>query len=128
MKIMRFYHCMKQMSNSRLTKQIFLYDQYFIYFNNTLTTWSQEIQNIIAKHDLHQVIDRFTPKPVLKLLHDLLHTSDISRLKTECWRSNKLRTSNTLFSPFIPHSDIVSYTLLYMPFVPTLTWMFATPN
>ena len=115
-RMMRFFYRMREMNNNRLTKKIFLYDQHYTSLNNTLTTWSQEIQNIISKQNLSSVIDRFDSKSVLKLLQDSLLLSDKSMLRRECLSSTKLRTYNTLFSPFIPHSSIISYTRLTMSF------------
>ena len=116
-RMMRFYYRMKEMCNSRLTKKIFLYDQHFTASNPNLATWSHEVQSIISKHNLYYVIERFGSKSVLNLLHDSLHNNDMSVLRGECLSSSKLRTYNTLFSPFIPHSSIISYTRLSMPFI-----------
>ena len=114
--MMRFFYCMKGKNNNGLTKKNFLYDQHFTSSNETLTTWSKEIDNIISKQNLSSVIDRFDSKSVLKLLKDSLLLSDKTMLRRECLSSTKLRTYNTLFSPFIAHSSTIAYTRLTMPF------------
>ena len=116
-KMFRFYFRMKNMMESRLTKKIFLYDEYFTSCNPNLTTWSKEISNIISQHALLPVLDETQPKVVINMLNDSLLQNDIAMVKRDCVRSTKLDTYNSLFSPYVSHSSVISYTRLCLPFI-----------
>ena len=47
---------MLNMENCRLTKKIYLYDQYFSLCNPQSSTWSNEIANIVSKTNLYDVV------------------------------------------------------------------------
>ena len=37
--------------------------------------------------------------------------------RRECLKSDKLRTYNTLFDPFVPHESVIAYTRQCLPFI-----------
>ena len=108
---------MLNMENCRLTKQIYLYDQHFSKCNPLLATWSSEIADIISKNSLSDVVFTQSPKIVLSLLKNSLVTRDQHMHRKECLKSDKLRTYNTLFDPFVPHESVIAYTRQCLPFI-----------
>ena len=116
-RMLRFYFRMLNMENCRLTKKIYLYDQYFAQCNPLLSTWSSEISDIVAKNNLSAVIYTQPPKIVLSLLKNSLSDRDQFKLRQECLKSDKLRTYNSLFTPFVPYESVISYTRLCLPFI-----------
>ena len=113
----RFYFRMLNMENCRLTKKIYLYDQYFAQCNPQLSTWASEISDIVAKNNLSAVIYTQPPKSVLSLLKNSLSDRDQFKLRQECLKSDKLRTYNSLFTPLVPYESVISYTRLCLPFI-----------
>ena len=103
--------------NCRLTKKIYLYDQYFAQCNPQLSTWASEISDIVAKNNLSAVIYTQPPKSVLSLLKNSLSDRDQFKLRQECLKSDKLRTYNSLFTPLVPYESVISYTRLCLPFI-----------
>ena len=116
-KMLRFYYRLKDMDNNRLTKKILLYDQNLSNCNPNLPTWSSEIKQITTRNNLLFSIDRIRPKLCLQMLHESLLKKDIIMFRQECLKLPKLRTYNTLFSPFIDHMSTVNYTRLCLPFI-----------
>ena len=115
-RMLRFYFRMKQMSNNRLTKQIFLYDQFFSKSSPNLDTWSNEVMQILSRNNLFFVVNSVAPKLAIKMLQDSLLTKDCANFTKECSKLPKLRTYNHIVSPFISH-DAVHYTRLCLPFI-----------
>ena len=97
---------MMQMSNSRLTKPIFLYDQHISKCNPHNSTWSNEITQILVCNDLFFVSSSFNPKTALKILHNSQLEKDVAVFSKECI---KLKTSYN-------YSSITHYTRLCLPF------------
>ena len=89
-KMLRFYFRMKQMSNNRLTKQIFLYDQHISQSNPNLDTWSNEIMQILIRNNMYLSVNFVEPKLVFKTLQDSLLTKDCVNFKMECEKLPKL--------------------------------------
>ena len=116
-KMLRFYFRMLNMENCRLTKQIYLYDQHFSKCNPRLATWSSEIVEIISQNNLSAIVHTQSPKIVLSLLKNSLQTRDQNMHRRECLKSDKLRTYNTLFDPFVPHESAIAYTRQCLPFI-----------
>ena len=116
-RMLRFYFRMLSMENCRLTKKIYLYDQNFSKCNPLLPTWSSEISDIISQNHLTAVIFNQPPKIVLNSLKDSLLQRDLVKCRNDCLKSDKLRTYNTLFKPFVPHESVISYTRLCLPFI-----------
>ena len=108
---------MLNMENCRLTKQIYLYDQHFSRCNPEMSTWSSEIADIITNNNLSAVVYNQSPKIVLSLLKNSLLTRDQNMHRKECLKSDKLRTYNTLFDPFVPHESVIAYTRQCLPFI-----------
>ena len=55
----RFYLRMKNMSDDRLTKKIFLYDQMFSAKNCNTPSWSNEIKQIVSRNSMLFITDSF---------------------------------------------------------------------
>ena len=83
-KMIRFYFRMHQMSNNRLTKQIFLYDQFFSKSSPNLDTWSKEVMQILSRNNLFFVVNSVAPKLAIKMLQDSLLTKDCASFTREC--------------------------------------------
>ena len=62
-------------------------------------------------------INNYQPKLGIQILHDSLLEKDLVVFRTNCLSATKLRTYNTLFSPFVPHLNTVKYTRLCLPFI-----------
>ena len=115
--MLRFYFRMLNMENCRLTKQIYLYDQHFSKCNPLLATWSSEIVDIISQNNLSAIVHNQSPKIVLSLLKNSLLTRDQNMHRRASLKSDKLRTYNTLFDPFVPHESVIAYTRQCLPFI-----------
>ena len=116
-RMLRFYYRMLNMENCRLTKKIYLYDQYLSQCNPLLSTWSNEISDIVAKNNLSDIVFTQPPKIVLNLLENSLLSRDQYKLRSECLKSDKLRTYNSLFTSRDPYFSVISYTRLCLPFI-----------
>ena len=93
-RMLRFYYRMLNMENCRLTKKIYLYDQYFSLRNPQSSTWSNEIADIVSKNNLSDVVFTQPPKIVLSLLESSLVSRDQFKFRSDCLESDKLRTYN----------------------------------
>ena len=62
-------------------------------------------------------IDTVPPKLICKNLENVLLEKDILMFKTQCSKSPKLRTYNSLFSVFVDQNLSDSYTRLCLPFI-----------
>ena len=116
-RMLRFYYRMLNMENCRLTKKIYLYNQYLSQCNPQLSTWSNEISDIVAKNNLCEVVFTQPPKVVLRLLENSLASRDQYKLRSDCLKSDKLCTYNSLFTSNIPYFSVISYTRLCLPFI-----------
>ena len=117
LRMLRFYLRMQNMENNRLTKKIFLYDQNFCSENQDKTCWSTEVNNILNRNNLLFSIDNHSPKIAVQMLKDSLLQKDLHMFRTKCLVAPKLRTYNTLFSPFVPHMTSVMFTGACLPFI-----------
>ena len=116
-KMLRFYLRLKDMDDNRLTKKILLYDQDFSKYNPNLSTWTSELKNIISRNNLTFSMDNIAPKSLLGLLGDSLLYKDLHMFRQDCLKLPKLRTYNSLFSPFTSHQTFIQYTRLCLPFI-----------
>ena len=116
-RMLRFYYRMLNMENCRLTKKIYLYDQYLSQCNPQLSTWSNEIADIVSKNNLSDVVFTQPPKIVLSLLESSLVSRDQFKFRSDCLKSDKLRTYNSLFTSNNPYFSVISYTRLCLPFI-----------
>ena len=97
------------MDDSRLTKQIFLYDQKFSHANPNQSCWSSEVFEILRRNDLFLVSKTLPSKTILTLLQESLLQKDVSKFKQDCKKSKMLRTYNSLFSPFVDNSSVTEF-------------------
>ena len=100
-RMFRYFMKVRQLPCDRLTKKIFIYDQLFMQNNPNLQCFSSEIVQIINRNNLLFHIDAVPPKLICKNLENSLLEKDISQFKTQCSKSPKLRTYNSLFSVFV---------------------------
>ena len=82
-----------------------------------LQCFSSEIMKIIDRNNLLFDIDAVPPKLICKNLENVLLEKDILMFKTQCSKSPKLRTYNSLFSVFVDQNLSDSYTRLCLPFI-----------
>ena len=116
-RMFRYFMKVRQLPCDRLTKKIFIYDQLFMQNNPNLQCFSSEIVQIINRNNLLFHIDAVPPKLICKNLENSLLEKDISQFKTQCSKSPKLRTYNSLFSVFVDQKLSDSYTRLCLPFI-----------
>ena len=116
-RMIRFLFRMKSMSDDRLTKKIFRYDQNFAKTHKNLTCWSSEINQILTRNNLFYNVDNIGSKPFLNLLSDSLLKKDVEMFASQCRKSPKLRTYHTLFPPFEEHNLSTKYVKLNLPFI-----------
>ena len=116
-RMFRYFLKLKKMPDDRLTKKIFIYDQYFMQQNPNLQCWSSEIKQIIIRNNLVFSVDTVPPKLLCKNLENILLTKDVAMFKTQCAKSPKLRTYNSLFSPFDGQCLAENFTRLCLPFI-----------
>ena len=116
-RMIRFFLRMKSMSDDRLTKKIFKYDQNFARNNKHLTCWSSEVDKILSRNDLFYNVNYTPPKVLVTSLSKSLLSKDIEMFDTQCKKSPKLRTYCTLFPPFEDHSLSTKYVHLNLPFL-----------
>ena len=105
------------MSDDRLTKKIFMYDQNFAKTNKHLTCWSSEVDLVLTRNNLFFSVDSFGPKQFVQMLSESLLRKDIEMINSQCRKAPKLRTYNKLFSPFADHVSACKYTQLSLPFI-----------
>ena len=99
-KMFRYFLKLRKMPDDRLTKQIFIYDQYFMQQNSNLQCWSSEVKQIMFRNNLVFSVDTVPPKLLCKNLENVLLSKDVSMFRNQCSKSPKLRTYNSLFSTF----------------------------
>ena len=116
-RMFRYFLKLKKMPDDRLTKKMFIYDQYFMQQNQNLQCWSSEIKQIIIRNNLVFSVDTVPPKLLCKNLENILLTKDVAMFKTQCAKSPKLRTYNSLFSPFDGQCLAENFTRLCLPFI-----------
>ena len=115
-RMMRYFLKLRKLPDERLTKKIFICDQYFMQQNPNLQCWSSEIKDILVRNNLVFSFDNVPPKLLCKNLEHSLLSKDISMFQNQCSKSPKLRTYNSLFSPFnVALSE--NFTRLCLPFI-----------
>ena len=115
--MLRYYLKLKNLPDDRLTKKIYIHDQFFMNQNPNFQCWSSEIRQIIARNDLIFDIESVPSKVICKNLENSLLQKDVAMFRTQCLRSPKLRTYNSLFSVFVDNCIIVNYSRLCLPFI-----------
>ena len=105
------------MSDDRLTKKIFRYDQHFAKTHKHLTCWSSEINKILTRNNLLYNVNNMGSKPFTTLLSESLLRKDVEMFTSQCRKAPKLRGYHTLFSPFEDRSLATEYTQLNLPFI-----------
>ena len=83
-KMFRYYLKLRKMPDDRLTKQIFICDQYFMQQNPNLRCWSSEIKQITLRNNLLFSVDNVPPKLLCKNLEICLLAKDISMFRNQC--------------------------------------------
>ena len=131
-RMFRYYLKLRKMPDDRLTKQIYIYDQYFMQKNPNLQCWSSEIKQIMYRNNLVFSVDNVPPKLLCKNLENVLLSKDLSMFRNQCLKSPKLRTYNSLFSPFDDQYLSENFSRLCLPFregcgkkKPEKMWSFA---
>ena len=130
-RMFRYYLKLRKLPDDRLTKQIYIYDQYFMQKNPNLQCWSSEIKQIMYRNNLVFSVDNVPPKLLCKNLENVLLSKDLSMFRNQCLKSPKLRTYNSLFSPFDDQCLSENFSRLCLPFIvrktfgTIKTWCFA---
>ena len=105
------------MSDDRLTKKIFRYDQHFAKTHKHLTCWSSEINQILTRNNLLYNVNDMGSKLFVTMLSESLLRKDVEMFASQCRKSPKLRTYHTLFPPFEEHNLSTKYVQLNLPFI-----------
>ena len=107
MKMVRQYNRIVSMDDSRLTKQIYMWDR-SINDSNTISSWSSEVKNIFYSCNLNSTYDAnrpFSLQCILTTMKQKLKTDQAEYLKNECEQQPKLRT----FITFKKFNEMPSY-------------------
>ena len=78
--------------------------------------WSSEIKQICLRNNLAFSADTVPSKLLCKNLENILLSKDVSTFRNQCLKSPKLRTYNSLFSPFDQNLQ-QNFTRLCLPFI-----------
>ena len=91
--IIRHFHRMVKMENSRLTKKVFLWDK-GLNDLGVINTWSSEVKDILNRNNLSHIYDRhiFPLKSNVKSLKTSLHYKDNINWQSSSRNLPKLRT------------------------------------
>ena len=97
MRMVRMYHRLVNLPDSRLTKKIFLWDLKFSE-NNNFATWSKEIKDILKRNDFEGTFSAniFDLKSTINSLQSTLSQKDQIKRKNQCKNLPKLRTYNQI--------------------------------
>ena len=93
--MIRQYHRMVKMDNTRLTKAILLWDCELGRQNRNITTWSGEIRNIFEDFNLGYIgenIELFHLKETIKTINNNMILKQYSSLELRCREKRQLRT------------------------------------
>ena len=85
--------------------------------NPNFQCWSSEIRQIIVRNNLTFDIDCVPSKVICKNLENILLHKDVAMFRTQCLKSPKLRTYNSLFSIFVDNCISDNYSRLCLPFI-----------
>ena len=95
-RMIRQYHRMLKMDESRLTKKVYLWDR-SINNRNVVSSWTNEVKNIFYSCGLHLIFDDEIIFPLKLILDNIKAKFKIDQadyLKNECLQQSKLRTFN----------------------------------
>ena len=86
------------MPDQRLTKRVFLWDLKLTNLNSNMSTWTNEVKEILARNDLSYTfaLNIFDVKSTIETLAKSLHQKDLQKLKNQCTGLPKLRTYITV--------------------------------
>ena len=107
LKMIRQYSRILNMDNSRLTKQVYLWDR-SLNDSNTISSWSSEVKHVFYSCNLNSTYDAnrpFSLQCILKSMKLKLKSEQAEYLKNECEQKPKLRT----FLTFKEFNKIPSY-------------------
>jgi hypothetical protein len=107
LKMIRQYSRILNMDNSRLTKQVYLWDR-SLNDSNTISSWSSEVKHVFYSCNLNSTYDAnrpFSLQCILKSMKLKLKSEQAEYLKNECEQNPKLRT----FLTFKEFNKIPSY-------------------
>ena len=92
-KMVRMYHRLVSMEDTRLTKRIFLWDLEFGKTQN-FPTWNKEVEAILTRNDLRGTfnLNIFDIKSTINTLQSSLFKKDQAKLENLCQNRPKLRT------------------------------------
>ena len=94
-KMIRQYHRIIKMDNSRLTKAILLWDRELSSQNNLITTWSSEISRIFDNFNLGyfgENIELFPLKETIGTLKSNMKLKQLADIEIKCRKMPQLRT------------------------------------
>ena len=95
-RMIRQYHRMLKMDESRLTKKVYLWDR-SINNRNVVSSWTNEVKNTFYSCGLHLIFDDEIIFPLKLILDNIKAKFKIDQadyLKNECLQQSKLRTFN----------------------------------
>ena len=95
-RMIRQYHRMLKMDESRLTKKVYIWDR-SINNRNVVSSWTNEVKNIFYSCGLHLIFDDEIIFPLKLILDNIKAKFKIDQadyLKNECLQQSKLRTFN----------------------------------
>ena len=94
-KMIRQYHRICKMQNTRLTKVILLWDRKFSEENGNLSTWSSEISKIFQNNNLGYFSENMNLFPLHETIGTLrakMKLKQVAELKTKCINKPQLRS------------------------------------
>ena len=115
MKMIRQYHRIIKMDNTRLTKSILIWDKQF-FDEHKFPTWSSEICSIFENYDMNyfsENLELFPLKETIKTLKTQMKLKHANSLNLRCQRMPKLRT----FIKFKDFSTTSSFLLKPLSFI-----------
>ena len=95
-RMVRMYHRLVNLPETRLTKKIFRWDARVSELN--FATWSSEIEDILSRNELRATFSAniFDLTSTLKTLENSLFRKDQIKFQTQCLNMPKLRTYNSI--------------------------------
>ena len=115
MKMVRQYSRILSMDNSRLTKQVYMWDR-SVNDSNLVSSWSSEVKNILYSCNLNSTYDAnrpFSLQCILTSIKQKRKTDQAEYLKSECEQQPKLRTFIT-FKNFNEMPSFVTKPLTFL--------------
>ena len=107
MKMVRQYNRILSMDNSRLTKQVYMWDR-SVNESNLVSSWSSDLKNILYSCNLNSIYDAnrpFSLQCTLTSIKQKRKADQADYLKSECEQQPKLRT----FITFKNFNEMPSY-------------------